>query len=216
MTRDPDARGLFYRLYGSAETEPEPVPVEIPPGDPAVRDRPPRGAALLDALGRGVTYTLTSSVLVVYLAAALFLAFGATAVGLVFLGVVAVFAGVRAVSRYFRYGTVEYRGYDGTLVVYDWMLGEPQARLERSTVTDIKVTADAVDRVFDTRTVRLDGMDDDTPTFRLTVPDPEELEGNDANANESLSLVHVRDHRRLVEALGAGWRLDESAAPPSR
>jgi hypothetical protein len=83
-------------------------------------------------------------------------------------------------------------------------------------VTDLEVTADAVDRAFDTRTVRLDGMDDDTPTFRLTVPDPEELEGDDANANESLSLVHVRDHRRLIEALGVSWRLDESAAPPSR
>jgi hypothetical protein len=216
VARDPDARGLFYRLYGSAETEPEPVPVEVPPGDPVVRDRPPRGAALLDALGRGVTYTLTSSVLVVYLAAGFFIAFGATAVGLVFVGVVAVFAGIRGVSRYLRYGTVEYRGYDGTLVVYDWVLEEPQARLERSAVTDLEITADAVDRVFDTRTVRLDGMDDDTPTFRLTVPDPEELEGDDANANESLSLVHVRDHRRLVEALGVGWRLDESAAPPSR
>jgi len=213
VARDPDARGVFYRLYGSAETEPESVPVEVPPGDPIVRDRPPRGAALLDALGRGLTYTLTSSVLIVYFAAAFFLAFGATAVGLVFLGVVAVFAGVRAVSRYLRYGTVEYRGYDGTLVVYDWVLDEPQARLERSAVTDLEVTTDAVDRVLDTRTVRLGGMDDDTPTFRLAVPDPEELEGDDANANESLSLVHVRDHRRLVDALGVSWRLDESVAP---
>jgi hypothetical protein len=211
VSRDPDARGLFYRLYGSAETEPEPVPVEVPPGDPVVRDRPPRGAALLDAFGRGVTYTLTSPVLVVYLAAAFFLAFGATTVGLVFVGVVVAFAGVRAVSRYLRYGTVEYRGYDGTLVVYDRLLEEPQARLERTAVTDLEVSADAVDRVFDTRTVRLGGMDDeDTPAFRLTVPDPEELEGDDANANESVSLVHVRGHRRLVDALGVSWRLEAS------
>lgn len=56
VARDPDARGLFYRLYGSAETEPEPVPVEVPPGDPVVRDRSPWGAALLDALG--VTWRL--------------------------------------------------------------------------------------------------------------------------------------------------------------
>ena len=216
VARDPDARGVFYRLYGSAETEPEPVPVEVPSGDPLVRDRPPRDAAVLDALGRGVTYTLTSSVLVVYLAAAFFLTFGATAVGLVFLGGAAVFAGIRAISRYLRYGTVEYRGYDGTIVVYDWALDEPQARLERSAVTDLEVTTDAVDRVLDTRTVRLGGTDDDTPTFRLTVPDPEELEGDNANANESLSLVHVRDHRRLVDALGASWRLDKSVAPPSR
>ena len=120
--------------------------------------------------------------------------------------------GVRAVSRYLRYGTVEYRGYDGTLVVYDRLLEEPQARLERTAVTDLEVTADAVDRAFDTRTVRLGGMDDDdTPSFRMTVPDPEELDGDDANANESLSLVHVRDHRGLIDALGVGWRLDAAA-----
>ncbi|WP_276277177.1 hypothetical protein [Haloarcula regularis] len=83
-------------------------------------------------------------------------------------------------------------------------------------MTGLEVTTDAVDRVFDTRTVRLGGMDDDAPTFRLTVPDPEELEGDDADANESLSLVHVRDHRQLVDALGVSWRLDESVAPPSR
>jgi hypothetical protein len=200
---DPDARGVFYRLYGSAETELEPVPVEVPPGDSTVRIRPPRGAALLDALYRGVTYTLTSSVLVVYLAAGFFLAFGATAVGLVL------------VSRYLRYGTVEYRGYDGTLVVYDLVLGEPQARLERSAVTDLEVSTDIVDRLFDAETVRLGGLaDDDTPTFRLTVPDPEELDGDDANVNQSLSLVHVRDHRRLIDALGAGWRLDGPTDSP--
>jgi hypothetical protein len=61
-------------------------------------------------------------------------------------------------------------------------------------------------RRYDTRTVRLGGTaDDDTPTFRLTVPDPENLDGDDANVNKSLSLVHVRDHRRLIDALGATW-----------
>jgi hypothetical protein len=213
VARDPDTRGVFYRLYGSAETEPEPVPVEVPPGDPVVRDRPPRGAALLDAFGRGLTYTLTGKASIVYLIAGFFFAFGVTAVGLGFLGVIAVFAGIRAVSRYLRYGTVEYRGYDGTLVVYDRVLGEPQARLERSAVTDVEVTTDTVDRVFDTRTVRLAGEDNDTPRFRLTVPDPEELDGDDANANESLSLVHVGDHRRLIDALGVTWRLDGATDP---
>lgn len=215
VAHDPERRGLFYRLYGSAETEPEPVPVEVPPGEPVVRERPPRAAALLDALYRGVTYTLTSSVLVVYLAAGFFLAFGAITVGLVFVGVICVFASVRAVSRYLRYGTVEYRGYDGTLVVHDRVLDEPQARLERTAVTDLDVTVDAVDRLFDTRTVRLGGMDDDTPTLRLTVPDPGELEGDDANANTSLSLVHVRDHRPLLDALGVSWRLDGASEEAS-
>jgi hypothetical protein len=215
VARDPGTRGLFYRLYGSAETELEPVPVEVPPGDPVVRTRPPRGVALLDALYCGSTYTLTSSVLVVYLAAGFFLAFGATAIGLVFVGVIAVFAGVRATSRYLRYGTVEYQGYDGTLVVYDRLLGEPQARLERSAVTDLEVSTDVVDRLFDTRTVRLGGVDDDTSTFRLTVPDPEDLDGDDTNVNESLPLVHVRDHRRLIDALGATWRLDRPTDSPS-
>ncbi|WP_277556078.1 DUF6498-containing protein [Halobaculum limi] len=211
VARNPDARGLFYRLYGSAETEPNPVPVEVPPGEPLVRERPPRGAALFDAIYRGVTYTLTSGVLVVYLAAVFFLVFGATAVGSIALGIAAVFACVRAGSRYLRYGTVEYRGYDGTLVVYDRLLGEPQARLERTAVTDVEVTGDTIDSVFDTQTVRLSGADDgDTPPVRLTIPDPEELDGDDANANSSVSLVHVRAHRALVDALGVSWHLDES------
>jgi hypothetical protein len=43
----------------------------------------------------------------------------------------------------------------------------------------------------------------------------EELAGDDANANEPLSLVHVRDHRGLVDALGVSWRLDASSEPAS-
>jgi hypothetical protein len=217
VARDPDARGLFYRLYGSAETEPDPIPVEVPSDDPVVCERPPRGAALADALVRGVTYTVTSAVLVLYLVAAFLLAFGVTHIGLMFVGGVVVFGGIRAASRYFRYGTVEYRGYDGTLVVYDRVLGEPQARLERTAVTDLEVTTDAVDRRFDTRTVRLSGMDDDdTPTVQLTFPDPDELDGDDANANKSLTLRHVRNHRRLIDALGVTWRLEHSNGSSNR
>jgi hypothetical protein len=87
-------------------------------------------------------------------------------------------------------------------------------RLERSGVTNLATTVDVVDRLFDTKTVRLSGRDDDeTPTFRLTDPDPEELDGDDANSNESLSLVHVRNHRRLIDALGVAWRLEELTDP---
>jgi hypothetical protein len=45
-----------------------------------------------------------------------------------------------------------------------------------------------------------------TPALRSTVLDPEELDDDDAN--ESLSVVHIRDPRRLVDALDVTWRLD--------
>lgn len=47
-------------------------------------------AALLDALGGSITYTLTSSLVLIYLIAAFFLASGATVIGLVFVDVLAV------------------------------------------------------------------------------------------------------------------------------
>jgi hypothetical protein len=47
-----------------------------------------------------------------------------------------------------------------------------------------------------------------TPALRSTVLDPEELDNDGANTNESLSVVHIRDPRRLVDALDVTWRLD--------
>jgi hypothetical protein len=47
-----------------------------------------------------------------------------------------------------------------------------------------------------------------TPALRSTVLDPEELDDDGANTNESLSVVHIRDPRRLVDALDVTWRLD--------
>ena len=79
-------------------------------------------AALLDALGGSITYTLTSSLVLIYLIAAFFLASGATVIGLVFVDVLAVFDGFRSVSRYLRHEMIKDQGHDGTLVVYDRVL----------------------------------------------------------------------------------------------
>lgn len=73
-------------------------------------------------------------------------------------------------------------------------------------MTDLEVTSDTVDWTFGTRTARLGGLDDDPPTLRPTIPELEELDDDDAN--ESLSVVHIRDPRRLVDALDVTWRLD--------
>lgn len=215
VARDGSKRGVFYRLYGSAETEIDPVPVEVPDADPALRARPPRRAAVADACYRGLTYTLSSGVLLLYAVAAAAAALGGS------LPVVATplaaafgFLLVRGTSRFLRYGTVEYRCYPDLLVVFDRSLGEPQARLERTAVTDLTVERDAVDRAFGTRTLRFDAADegDDPPGNGLTVPDSEELDDDDANENRPLSLAHVEDAEGIADAFGVAWLAEREPA----
>lgn len=209
IERDPDRRGWFYRLYGSAETEIEPKAVAIPDGEPLATIRPTRRVAVVDAAFRGLTYSLSSPVLVVW-AVVIFLAgIGAwSLVGWPALALIA-FVGLRTLGRYLAYGSVEYRVFDGVLVVYDRLLSEPQARIEGTAVTDASVERDPVDRVFDTRTLAVNGTDDDTgPDVGLTVPDPEEVNDDDPNANRSLRVVHVADPTPVAEALGAAWHLE--------
>ncbi len=209
IERDPERRGWFYRLYGSAETEIDPEPVAVPDGDPLATVRPPRRVAVADAAFRGLTYSLSSAVLVAWGGVGFFAGIGAWSLmpwpALALLA----FVGVRAAGRYLAYGTVEYRAYDGVLVVYDRLLSEPRARLEGTAVTDASVERDPVDRAFDTRTLAVDGADDDPGSdIGLTVPDPEEVNDDDANANRSLRVVHVADPTPIAEALGAAWHLE--------
>ncbi|MFC7136145.1 DUF6498-containing protein [Halobaculum litoreum] len=161
MERDPDSHGWLSQFFGSEEHEIDPESVVVPAGDPVVTARAPRTVAVVDALARGVTYSLSSGVLVVWLVAAFLIGIGAPSLAAVPLLVVLAFVAFRVFGRYLTYGSVEYRAYDGVLVVYDRLLDEPQARVERTGVTDATVVRDPVDRLFGTRTLTVEGADDD-------------------------------------------------------
>ncbi|QLH77169.1 hypothetical protein HZS55_07615 [Halosimplex rubrum] len=201
VERDPDRRGVFYRLYGSKETEIEPEPVVEPDGDPLLRARPSRAVAVADALYRGILYTLTSTVVFLYAVAA-FLAVFALRLAAVPIAVVVAFGTLRAATRYLRYGPLEYRCYDGVLVAYDTLFDEPQQRIERDDVRSVAVETDLVDRTFDTATVEFD-RGDRSPELQFTVPDPDEVEHDDTPG--SLVAPHVDDPKAIADALGAGW-----------
>ncbi|QPV64233.1 hypothetical protein I7X12_06325 [Halosimplex litoreum] len=211
VERDPDRRGVFYRLYGSKETEIEPEPVVEPDGDPVVRAQPPRTIAVADALYRGVVYTLTSTVVVCYAVAA-FLAVFALRLAAVPLAVVFAFGTLRTITRYLRYGPLEYRGYDGVLVAYDTLFDEPQARIERDEVKSVVVETDRVDRIFDTESVEFD-RGDRTPELQFTVPDPDEVEHDDTPG--SLTAPHVDDPKAIADALGVGWLYERDVEEPA-
>ncbi|WP_396611230.1 DUF6498-containing protein [Haloferax sp. S1W] len=213
VERDEDERSIFYRLYGSEETEIEPVPVEVPEVPPVHRDRPGRVPAIADAVYRSIRYTLSSGVLWCYAAAVAMTVFGVESLALACLALAGMFAAVRATTRYLTYGTVEYRCYDDVLVVYDEVLDEPQGRLERDAITGITVRSDAVDRLFGTETVQFDTNVETGPDVHFTIPDPEEINGDDANANHPLVVPHVEDAETIVEMLGAERMLPRQSKP---
>ena len=211
VEREPDRRGVFYRLYGSKETEIEPEPVAVPDGEPVVHDQPSRRVAVVDALYRGVVYTLTSTVVVCYVLAAVLAVF-ALRLAAVPLAVVAGFGALRAVTRYLRYGPLEYRCYDGVLVAYDTLFDEPQQRIERDEVQRLVVEGDRVDRLFDTESVEFD-RGDERPELQFTVPDPDEVDHDDTPG--SLVAAHVDDPEALADALGAGWIYERDVEGPA-
>lgn len=202
---DEEKQGLFYRLYGSHETEIPAVPVVEPDGEPRIRVRPRRLIAVTDALYRGITYTLTSGVLLFYAIGVFLILFAPAQLVFVPLAIILIFATLRTVSRYLRYGTLEYHCYPGVLVAYDTLLDEPQARIERSDVSAIDIETDFVDRVFSTVTVEFDRGDDD-PTAGLTVPDPENVELSDTGG--LVSVVHTSDIHAIADVLGVAWQVE--------
>jgi hypothetical protein len=210
VRRDDDRRGLFARLYGSRRTEPDPAPVPVPDGEPAHRVVPPRRAAAGDALLRGCWYGFVARgvfVLPVLALAALSRSAAIAAVGLALGGAL---AALRALTRYLRYGTVEYRCWDGVVVVHDRLLDAPQARVDRAAVTGATVSTGRVERLLGTESLSLSTLTDDDPAVRLFVPDPEELDTTDDPVNRPLEVVHVPDAAPVAAALGVGWRLERS------
>ncbi|WP_255409726.1 MULTISPECIES: DUF6498-containing protein [unclassified Haloferax] len=206
-----ETRGVFYRLYGSEETEIEPIPVEEPTGAPTYRTAPARAVALTDAVYQSLRYTVTSGVLWCYGVAAALVFFGAWTFALAPLALAAAFGTLRGVSRYLETGPVEFRCYGDVLVAHDALLDEPQARLERDAVTEVGVSTHAVDRLFGTETVRFETDVDTTPDVQLTVPDPEEVRTDDANANHPMTVPHVQDAAAVLAAFDGGGETEAEA-----
>ncbi|MFC7130458.1 DUF6498-containing protein [Haloferax chudinovii] len=211
LERADEKRGVFYRLYGSEETEIEPVPVEEPTGAPTYRTTPARAVALTDAAYQSLRYTVTSGVLWCYGVAAALVFFGAWTLALAPLALAAALGTLRGVSRYLATGPVEFRSYGDVLVSHDALLGEPQARLERGAVTDVTVSTDAVDRLFGTETVRFETGVDTSPDVQLTVPDPAEVRDDDANANHPMTVPHVEDAAAVLAAFDGGGETEAEA-----
>lgn len=207
VERDDDRHGVFYRLYGSKETEINPMSVEEPGRAPDLAVRPSRRVALVDALYRGVTYSVSSTAALFYAVGAAMALLGSVPFAAFFLGIGSCFTLLRAVARYLAVGTVEHRVYGGTLLAHDTLLCEPQARLESDAVVDWSHERDRVDRLFGTETLALEALepeDDEWPPMGLALdpPDPDELGTDDANENTSMTVPHVERAEELREALG--------------
>ncbi|WP_144902703.1 DUF6498-containing protein [Halobellus captivus] len=206
VDRDDDKRGIFYRLYGSAETEITPVRIAEPDAEPIVRIRPTRLTRVADALYRGFTYTVTSGVLLLYVIGALLATFAPLRLAAYPLVVILALAALRAGSWFLRYGTLEFRCYEHVLVAYDTWLDEPQQRIERGDVTAVSVNTDLVDRAFGTATVEFERPTGDGSEIQLTVPDPEDVERDDSEG--SMTVPHVENPSTVADALGVGWQYE--------
>lgn len=212
IRRDDDRRGLFAKLYGSERTEVRPVPVETPDGDPGLCIGPSRRAAVADAVLRGLAYGFLRRGILVAPVVALGILADAPAIAVAGLALGLVLSALRATTRYLRYGTLEYRCYDGVVVAHDRLLDEPQARLERHAVTDATVSEGWVDRLCGTETLSLDALGDDDSSVGLFVPEPDEIDSDDANENRPMQVVHVEDAAAVADALGVSWHLERDGS----
>ncbi len=211
VERDPDDHGWLYRVFGSEATEIEPEPVAVPDDDPTVTARPPRLVGVVDAVARGVTYSLSSAALAAWVLAAVLVGVGAASLAVWPLLAAVGVGAFRTLGRYLAYGSVEYRVYDDVLVVYDRLIGEPQARVERTGVTDAAVVRDPLDRLFGTHTLTIAGADDGDerpPRSSLLPADPDAVTDDAANANRSVRVAHVIEPTALAGALGVSWLLE--------
>ena len=206
---DEDRHGVLARMFGSTETAVDPEPVDEPAGEPRVTVGPPRAAAVVDALARGLVYGLTSPITFFAAVGALYagLVAGLPAAAAVATVLLAPFVAARAAARYLTYGAVEYRCYDGLLVVDSTLLDAAQARLRRQGVDGVGIDRDLVDRAFDTQTLALDATGPETtPDFGL--PDPDEEPDDGVNADRPRTLAHLRDPGAVVDALGVRWIME--------
>lgn len=200
IDRDENRRGLFAKLYGSERTEIDPEQVTTPDRAPETAISMRRPHALADALAAGSRYLVGAPGL--FAAAILFVGVLAESSRIVLagVGVALTLAGVRAATRYLRYGTLEYRCYDDLLVVYDRLLDEPQAKTFARTVADVTVSKGWLDRMIGTETIRFEADDDTDLPMELFVPDPENVDTADrANRSASVTLPHVQNTDPILD-----------------
>lgn len=209
LDRDDTRRGLFSLLYGSKHTEIEPAPVEVPDGEPELRTSMDRPTRVADALGHGVGYLVGFvGVLTVLI---LGLGVGTAHPGIALFGLVlgGTFVTVRAITRYLRYGTLEYHCYADVLVAYDRLLDEPQAKVTRHAVTDVTLSAGPLDRLLDTASLEFAVASTTDTTTALFVPAPEAVDtDDDANESVDMTVPHLTHPRSIPETLGLSWQLD--------
>lgn len=212
LERDDDRRSLFSRLYGSKRTEIEPEPVETPDVEPRLRTSMGRTATIVDALLHGLAYLAGAVGFVTILIVGLGVLVSSVGIVLAGLGLGGFFVVLRAITRFLRYGTLEYHCYDDVLVAYDRLLDEPQAKVENHAVTDITLSNGLVDRLLKTQTLEFDVYSTDDTTMELFVPGPETVDTDD-DANESVAMVvpHYTDPRSITDTLGLSWHLDDGA-----
>ncbi|EMA03081.1 hypothetical protein E6P09_02615 [Haloferax mediterranei ATCC 33500] len=65
--------------------------------------------------------------------------------------------------------------------------------------------------VFGTETLQFDTDVESTPDVQLTMPDPEEVDGDDANENHPLEIPHVEDAAVVLEAFGVNQQSTQGA-----
>ncbi|WP_136689594.1 DUF6498-containing protein [Halorhabdus amylolytica] len=213
LEHDDDRRSLFSLLYGSKRTEIEPVPVETPDTEPDLRTSMGRKERVVDAVVHGVIYLAGAIGFVTVLIVGFGVVASSVAIVLVGLGFGVFFVALRAITRYLRYGTVEYHCYDDVLVAYDRLLEEPQAKVENYAVTDITITNGLVDRLLDSSSLDFDVYSTDDTTMEMFVPAPERVDtDDDANESVAMDVPHLTDPRSITETLGLSWHLDDSAS----
>jgi len=109
------------------------------------------------------------------------------------LGMILIIAGVRVLSYYLRYGTIEYQRRGETLVAYDTLLEAPQWVVPIRSGAQFSIQNAIPDRIFGTGTLTISGVD--------TVP------------NDEAQFGPVTDLDQAIETLGLPVRREER---PSR
>ena len=206
LDRDSERRSWFARLYGGQDTEIDPEPVTTPASSPTARFSMDRSTAVADALRSGVRYVCWNSEVTVLLCLLIALGIIANSQGIVLatVGLAILLGGVRSVTRYLRYGTVEYHCYRDQLIAFDRLLDEPQSKMAVSAVAAVSIKHDRVDNYVGTETLEFEVTDPpEPPKMQLFVPKSTEVPTGDiANQSIPLTMYHVRDANAVLNCLG--------------
>ena len=215
IEHDDERRSLFAKLYGSKNTEIEPEPVETPTKAPEYHVSMRRRATLADAAAHGLAYGFGYLGIFTWLIIALGML--GKSIDIVLVGVLLGLglSTLRAITRYIRYGTLVYHCYADTLVAYDHLLAEPQAKLDAHTVTDVTVSRGYLDRILGTETLTFDVASiDEMPNEKMFVIDAQQIDtDDDANRSTALTLPHIHDSRQVTDTLALSWYLRDGTDP---